>query len=941
MPYLSPTRLREIKHSIMGDAFSKVKFISDCKTKKLQGTDLLDELLTLLLNNHIQIITGTISDDSIVPSRDDILEIFIGLFNLEINVYPIDTSTYLLKLIFLLITGRLKVGSAVDLEFTYKYFCCINTGLQYSVPKALLQQHEADESIENKKPYITDQFIEFSADLLEKIYINTQDTITNATDERPTLIYKCVSEILDILMKLTYQRSINRENKFFTIIPLILNMFYEKYRYALDFKVLYINHLLPSNIKTPNLKVLQFLNPYEIEILTKTMILLSNKTTKNEASFMDIDEYSRLKVFVKIFTKAIDNLELKCAAIKYLLTSAEYDGDFSELYLLIYQHQEVVDNLPWWFDVLDILLISFRNDTIMLDQFSQGILNNFLMPYFEERFFSLLQYRQHTMASYHELAQLFELLSLLCSYNADYKFTLLDFKFPFYNAEELLQKNKKTKKRLRLSSACTESNGGKELQKNQKNKTLLDRINKIYQDADSNYRGTIGDRDDTVKDGVVTGSHLVEIIRNGINGHVENLKKALQLPVYDTDEAYPCLITSELTKSMLILTKSLTRSASSLRKYFKSKVIANTFLNLVSSEIDLIFYFKNSTLQKKLLKSEVEILAFALGIISNFSLEFSPLQPFIFSNGSIFIGSLNKIFDLFQDPNVFYFNPDVILNNLWVLRNRTFESSVEVRVELLSQISLEKILKYTIDPNWKIQEQCFYLLANLTCSSRKLINMLLKCFLTETIKDCQSDVTESCYLFEFLASKMKKLNVNNEVQFRILLSILYILANISAINEHKRQMIVENDDLMNCIKDILSRNISGYTYKALNLACLRILSNLVWSSHQTPGHSYNNTYINRNEEEENEEEENEKENGNLSHGGYIFSTTNPARFNKNLKSRNNTDTEDLKDRSSILVEMGFQPIIDKYLKSKDNHIFEAAKFIQAKLIIPSNGNVSI
>ena len=63
---------------------------------------------------------------------------------------------------------------------------------------------------------------------------------------------------------------------------------------------------------------------------------------------------------------------------------------------------------------------------------------------------------------------------------------------------------------------------------------------------------------------------------------------------------------------------------------------------------------------------------------------------------------------------------------------------------------------------------------------------------------------------------------------------LYIIVNITAINENKRQLVIEQDELLSIIQEILSESGEGNpkygNNNDLKVACLWILTNLIWNS---------------------------------------------------------------------------------------------------------------
>ncbi|SCU85026.1 LAFA_0D13454g1_1 [Lachancea sp. 'fantastica'] len=308
-------------------------------------------------------------------------------------------------------------------------------------------------------------------------------------------------------------------------------------------------------------------------------------------------------------------------------------------------------------------------------------------------------------------------------------------------------------------------------------------------------------------------------------------KKDLQ-PLYDT----------ECTFSWVLLLKSFSRSVTALRTFLKRNRLAELLLNLVKRTCVLSEdpQFRGSAL----LNGEIKIMSAALGTLSNFVVEFSNLQSHIVENGIIeVVGKILKSSLFNENANAEIGAAgrdscpsriqDVQKNALWVLRHLMYNSHNEEKLELISIIPMETILQFVNNSNWLVQEQCFQLLRNLTCNSRKMVNILLENFDDSENSgglQAHSGGARSTYLFEFLAHKLKMLDPEDASQAKTLEGVLYIIVNITAINENKRQMVIDQDDILLFIKQVLSSVGGGYHRADIEVACLWILTNLIWAS---------------------------------------------------------------------------------------------------------------
>lgn len=346
---------------------------------------------------------------------------------------------------------------------------------------------------------------------------------------------------------------------------------------------------------------------------------------------------------------------------------------------------------------------------------------------------------------------------------------------------------------------------------------------------------------------------LIHHLENGMEEHLNLLEEFLlnkELIIHlEGDDALslPPLYDSEITIAWLLLLKSFSRSVTALRTSLKRNRLAELLLNLLRSTYKACQECEFAG--HDFLKAEIGIMGITLGGICNFVVEFSYLQSFMLKNGIVEI-----IGEILTDP---LFNakkpwPDgkrrqvfegistdeVETNALWVLRHLMYNCQNSEKLDLLTKIPMSTILEYINDSSWSVQEQCFQLIRNLTCNSRKVVNILLENFKNVHYErdpnTGQPKTVGGTYLFEYLARKMKLLNPSDVVQRKTLEGILYILVNLAAVNENKKELVIEQDEILNILHDILSENpqkASRYGNDSkLKLASLWVLNNLLWNS---------------------------------------------------------------------------------------------------------------
>ncbi|CAI4065601.1 hypothetical protein SUVZ_09G1400 [Saccharomyces uvarum] len=368
---------------------------------------------------------------------------------------------------------------------------------------------------------------------------------------------------------------------------------------------------------------------------------------------------------------------------------------------------------------------------------------------------------------------------------------------------------------------------------------------------------------------------LLNHLEYGLESHITliqdfiSLKDDIRETVVETHfMCLPPIYDHEFVAAWLRLLKSFSRSVSALRTTLKKNKIAQLLLQILTKTYTLTkeCYFAG----QNFMRPEIGIMGITLGSICNFVVEFSNLQSFMLRNGIIDI--IEKVLSdpLFNSKKTWEDDEnerrialqgipvhEVKANSLWVLRHLMYNCQNEEKFQLLAKIPMTLILDFINDSCWAVQAQCFQLLRNLTCNSRKIVNILL-----EKFKDVEYKIDPqtgnkisigSTYLFEFLARKMRLLNPLDTQQKKAMEGVLYIIVNLAAVNENKKQLVIEQDEILNIISEILmetTNDNSRYDNDSnLKLACLWVLNNLLWNSsvsHYTqyaienglePGHS--------------------------------------------------------------------------------------------------------
>lgn len=582
------------------------------------------------------------------------------------------------------------------------------------------------------------------------------------------------------------------------------------------------NKGLDSNLPIPNPVPLK--NSLERKILTSIIVIYSsidyNLIIQNYGStnndLINIWKNPHIRLFISSLLKHSD-IELKIASLKFLL-----------------------------YPIINDLHV-YKNDTQMLNQYLPYLFNviNFkYVPFWFDPFDILI--------------------SLLDLFNSTNK---LNNPITLF-----LQNSNLHQSLLHLFSKCVS------LDKYNENEMVTTiKIIKLW--------ASLSAYDELTRITVISIPNILQQLQNGLQQHFKLLNEFMDFyqeikndPQVNLGKI-PCLYDSEITISWLKLLKSFSRSVMALRTKLEPTKLTNYLSDLLKVTYSITIHcFNNSN---EFLLAELNIMGLTLGNICNFIVEFSSLQGTVLEHGiietisqiltdplfneQIYNESSAIISSDLQDIRIAKFKDlpinDIKTYSLWVLRHLMYNCQNTEKILLLQKISLDTILDFINDPCWSVQEQCFQLIRNLTCNSRRVVNFLLDKFKIPEESDSEDEMEniqadddnannnssnnyhdktrrsnnhEDIYLFQFLSRKMQLLDVSDTIQRQTLEAILYIVNNITAVNEQKKELIILQDEILYIIKDILSETNNkfikyGNDYE-LKLASLWVLNNLLWNS---------------------------------------------------------------------------------------------------------------
>lgn len=576
------------------------------------------------------------------------------------------------------------------------------------------------------------------------------------------------------------------------------------------------NKGLDSNLPIPNPVPLK--NSLERKILTNIIVIYSsiNFSLINQSDINSGNELasvwknSHIRLFISSLLKHSDP-ELKIASLKFLLYPIindlhVYKNDTQMLnqYLPYLFNVINIKNVPFWFDPFDILISS-------LDLFNKtNKLNNPITLFLQN-------------SNLHQT--LLHLLSKCVSLEN-------------YSETEMITTIKIIKLWASLSA--------------------YDELTRIT---------------------VISIPNILQRLQKGLQNHTLLLQKFIDFykEIENDPEInlakLPCLYDNEITIAWLKLLKSFSRSVTALRTKLERTKLTTTLNELLKITYKITTdCFDNS---HDFLLTELNIMSLTLGNICNFIVEFSSLQGTLIENGIVHtikqiltdplfnsqmynngnIDGSNTMDTVFQEKRINKLKDlpinDIKTYSLWVLRHLMYNCQNTEKVLLLHRIPLDTILDFINDPCWSVKEQCFQVLRNLTCNSRRIVNLLMDKFRITNDDIMVSDENDNTnnnngyndnYLFDFLSKNMQLLDVSDTIQRQTLEAILYIINNITAVNEEKKELIILQDEILLIIKDILSetnnRFIKYGNHYELKLASLWVLNNLLWNSSVSPYTQY-------------------------------------------------------------------------------------------------------
>ena len=549
-------------------------------------------------------------------------------------------------------------------------------------------------------------------------------------------------------------------------------------------------NITDNNIKNvitvPNPCVVE--NIYEIEAIQYSLVIITSKKNIDDL-FKSISDDTDITVFIQSLLKH-SNINLKCAALKYFLypyfNSVNSWRDTKTIRQVMPFLLKIFDFkcIPWWFDPFDTLLklMEIYNRKMPGGNPVVTFLKRTnLVHGFMELFFIELGKQPNLTGQQTRMTQFIHFFAYCSAFDENYRIEIL------------------------------------------KNNTL---ILQLKQD---------------IKEHITL---LQDFLSN-----VEMLASMTK--------EFPALYNSTKVVAWLELLRSFSRSTAALRTTLKRNNLTKDVMKLLdlTYKISKTCYFAGNDF----LQSEIKVMGLSLGILCNFIVEFSNVQYFLTDQGIVDICG-----EILTDP---LFNPkknwinlsrkmafekinveEVKTNTLWVIRHLMYNSQNKEKLSLLDKISIDTILDFVNDPYWSVQQQCFQVIKNLTCNSRKVINFLLERFknvrYTVDPVDGSRVAVGSTYLFEFLARKLRLLDAHDLAQRKTLEAILYIIVNIAAVNENKKELVLEQTDILMVMHRILSEDHENFeTYgnnSELKLACLWILHNILWDSNRPDDMSSSN-----------------------------------------------------------------------------------------------------
>lgn len=537
-----------------------------------------------------------------------------------------------------------------------------------------------------------------------------------------------------------------------------------------------------SNLIPNKLEINNYINS---EILSLSLILYS---ALNPVSSRSKNLWNNLhfNIFISAFLKSNDHI-LKCSSIYFLLypflNNKIYRKNTKRLkeFLPYLVDCFNLKNIPWWYDPFEILnsllntynKVNPKNNPVLNILTNTNIIKSLLAL-----FAQCLSLKYQTNDSIKTLTKFINLSSSITAYDETYRIYFLKNK-KFINHLKFAFEN-----HLMLT------------------KNFLDNKQDFYQ-----Y-------------------------------YIDNEKNEELPPFYD----------HEITFSWLMLMKSFSRSVTTLKTYLKEKTFAETLFLMLQNSYTILdtCEFAGS----EFLECELKIFGATLGCVCNFVIEFSSLQNILVDGGlkllikDILTNEKFKSIEQQSNSNVIRFSESskVIIRtySLWILRHLMYNCQNVDKFGLLESIPLSVILDFVNDSSWEVQAQCFELLRNLTCNSRKVVNLLLESFksidyYSRSETNIRPQHIRSTYLFEFFARKLKFLQPSDPVQKKIIVAILYIIVNIAAVNENKKQLVIEQDEILMIIKEILCETKDRPNNKygndsSLKFVSLIALSNLLWDS---------------------------------------------------------------------------------------------------------------
>ncbi len=297
--------------------------------------------------------------------------------------------------------------------------------------------------------------------------------------------------------------------------------------------------------------------------------------------------------------------------------------------------------------------------------------------------------------------------------------------------------------------------------------------------------------------------HRLAVVENGILKYIVEI--ITKVGKTDLSELTPSTASSlrKVTIASCYVLRALSRSVNLLRTSLENDDIVEGIVGLLSMN-----YKTENGIHSEGGHFEVDetldVKTAIMAAVCNIVLEFGTLVKKLIEKGIIplIVEGVNSTYSPLR------------LNSIWALRHLVYMAQPELKNQVMEHLTYDSLMALCNDNELQVQEQSLCFIRNLICTNVTQIGNLF-------------DNIGKDRFFDILESKIKGA-IENGMESQVIVSVIYILANIASCSEHYQDIIINQGSILKKIA-ACAENGDWET----KTACGWLVINLTWNEQET------------------------------------------------------------------------------------------------------------